>query len=1243
MVDDIVVVDTGSIDDTAQIARRHGARVYSEPWAEDFAIPRNISLEKARGQWVLVLDCDEVLAAGDHARIESAIASEAADAYRLTTRNYTDSTESSGWTATTGGYAEERAYRGWYPTTKVRLWRAHPDVRFTGAVHELVEPSLQEHSRTIADCPVPVHHYGRVEKSRRTDQYVTAGERKLQDNPTDLRSRYELAIAYRDSGRLEEALANIGEVVSTLADEAVYLNEEHVHLVHGDILDRLGRFDEAVATYEDVTERFPESYQAYNNIGSVLSRRGEWDRATAFFEKALRVGGGSNPTIAANLARVESRIQSLDAIADHSGAGKSPYRLSVCMIVKDGGQDLRRSLASVQSVADELIVVDTGSSDDSVAVAEEFGARVSTFEWGDDFAAARNASLDRATGDWILWLDADDYLLDGDRQKVAGAKRLTPDRGFYFDLVNEGGADTTRFRQAATFSGRTRLELGDYEKAMADLRQSLECDPHNVLTLLSLGDALTKCGRYDDALGFLQRGLEGTLDPNFPAEPHLTEYSLQFFLGQCYQALGRFPEARDAFEAAHRVLPQRPEATTALEQLQVEQLQATAAGDAGIGLATDPNNGTVNMPADRGATCLAEPALALCMIVRDEAERLPKCLDSVAGLFDEIVIVDTGSSDGTVAIAESYGARVDYFEWCDDFSAARNQALQMVTADWIIWLDADDLLPLEYHDEIRTLIRGPRDTAYFFELDDRGYENVSCLQMRLFPNVPGVAFEMPIHEQVTPSLAAAGVAMEPTRVRVIHTGYTTPEVVREKKTRYLEIMERWLEAHPHDYIVRSHVALTYHTTGRLEEAARAYHRIVEDGTCLDDHNYVVHTTSLLFLGRTYHKMKDSERARDYMQQAHDFDPDYVLTKLSLAELCSDLEEWQRAADFASEIVEGGRQVTFFPVDQQELRYSALCLAGRAFQHLGRVQDAEASFEEAFRQPVARRSEALGSLSELYKSLGRRDDARTALARALEVTPDSAKHVFNDAVIFLEDGDFDAAAARFHDVLRLSPDYVPALLNLGYISKSRGEVDIAIALYKKVIDADSAHVDARANLAHVYLAQERWAEAIETFQAVRALDRSLLDINLGLLLALSARAQWDSEVYADAMAPFAGEVGPPRSEVHDAAPSLLNLGAVLVRQDLCKCAEFAFEIATRLLEGISVPGQDQAVAVVPRRCLGELHFSQGDFWKSVAQYEAILLADPRDGDAFRRLGDCYAKLGVADAAQMCYDQSRKAGN
>jgi glycosyltransferase involved in cell wall biosynthesis len=145
-------------------------------------------------------------------------------------------------------------------------------------------------------------------------------------------------------------------------------------------------------------------------------------------------------------------------------------------------------------------------------------------------------------------------------------------------------------------------------------------------------------------------------------------------------------------------------------------------------------------------------AISLCMIVRDEEAVLGRCLDSVAPYVDEIVIVDTGSTDRTKEIAREYGAAVYDFEWIDDFAAARNFAFSKATRDYILWLDADDLLLPEDGERLGVLKR-TLDPAYntvtmpyVLATDDAGRPTFSLRRNRLVKRACGFRWIGAVHE-----------------------------------------------------------------------------------------------------------------------------------------------------------------------------------------------------------------------------------------------------------------------------------------------------------------------------------------------------------------------------------------------------------------------------------------------------------------------------------------------------------------
>src|SRR5690606_26056361 len=96
-------------------------------------------------------------------------------------------------------------------------------------------------------------------------------------------------------------------------------------------------------------------------------------------------------------------------------------------------------------------------------------------------------------------------------------------------------------------------------------------------------------------------------------------------------------------------------------------------------------------------------SISLCMIVKNEESVIARCLDSVKDLVDEINIVDTGSTDNTKGIVQQYTNRVFDFNWIDNFAAARNFSFQQATKDYILWLDADDVLTIEEHEKFKSL------------------------------------------------------------------------------------------------------------------------------------------------------------------------------------------------------------------------------------------------------------------------------------------------------------------------------------------------------------------------------------------------------------------------------------------------------------------------------------------------------------------------------------------------------------
>jgi glycosyltransferase involved in cell wall biosynthesis len=198
------------------------------------------------------------------------------------------------------------------------------------------------------------------------------------------------------------------------------------------------------------------------------------------------------------------------------------------------------------------------------------------------------------------------------------------------------------------------------------------------------------------------------------------------------------------------------------------------------------------------------PRLSLCMIVKNEEQYLEGCLQSVQGVVDEIIVVDTGSTDRTVEIAARFGAKILPFVWENDFSAARNESLRHATGEWILYLDADERLAEGQTQLLRSLIKNQNAGAYMVTIEGDHYLSTGIIRQtnaypRLFRLHPSVRFMGKVHEQITPGLMKLGLKVIDSSIVVEHLGYGQDfETVKKKCRRNIEILREYLHDHPDD-------------------------------------------------------------------------------------------------------------------------------------------------------------------------------------------------------------------------------------------------------------------------------------------------------------------------------------------------------------------------------------------------------------------------------------------------------------
>lgn len=266
--------------------------------------------------------------------------------------------------------------------------------------------------------------------------------------------------------------------------------------------------------------------------------------------------------------------------------------------------------------------------------------------------------------------------------------------------------------------------------------------------------------------------------------------------------------------------------------------------------------------------------VSLTMIVRNEEANLAECLVGANELFDEIVIVDTGSTDRTTEIARSFGARVFEHPWSDSFADARNQAIGHATGEWIFWLDADDRLDGENRRRLRELFDslGDEQTAFLMTClcpGGPGAPESRIDHVRLFRRRDDVRWRHRVHEQILPALQATGAALQWSDVIITHVGYVDAGLVRQKHERDGRLLEREVRENPDHPLVLFQLGAHAHKTRQPALAIESLQRCL---SVCQPGDTILPKTHLL-LAQCHRELNQADAAMDILEAGRQLFPD----------------------------------------------------------------------------------------------------------------------------------------------------------------------------------------------------------------------------------------------------------------------------------------------------------------------------------------------------------------------------------
>ncbi|MDH7481946.1 MAG: tetratricopeptide repeat protein [Armatimonadota bacterium] len=509
------------------------------------------------------------------------------------------------------------------------------------------------------------------------------------------------------------------------------------------------------------------------------------------------------------------------------------------------------------------------------------------------------------------------------------------------------------------------------------------------------------------------------------------------------------------------------------------------------------------------------PTLSLCMIVKNEEANLDSCLRSVKGIVNEIIIVDTGSTDRTPEIAQSHGAKVYYFPWTDNYAEARNKSLSYATGTWVLILDADEQLDKSAGQVILKAIKEPVADAFAllfhnYMSESQGPDMFIHRTCRLFRNKPEYRYEGRVHERIVPSIERSGGKMAYLDAVIHHFGYR-PAVMLErcKHERYIRLLEADLAENPNDpyclynlasvyitkgnykealgylkkaeeYITRSHefAAATYShmahafcELGSPEEAINALERAQNKGICHPELNFAK-GNALLVLGRYAEAITEFVSAVQLGQSGGWIgDPGAFGYKayFGIASACMGLQDYQKAAEYAELVVKEN------PGDAKAHELLTI-----AYLRLGKMAQAEKHGKEWLRLSPGDARAVIG-FAQVLQASGQFKEARNLYVSLLDLDCETAELHFNLGVCAEALNELEDASRHFTRAIELQPDFVEAHTNLGRCHAKQGRISEALACFAHAVEIDPGYANAYFNAGDILYSAGRYEDAINVYQ------------------------------------------------------------------------------------------------------------------------------------------------------------------
>ncbi len=446
--------------------------------------------------------------------------------------------------------------------------------------------------------------------------------------------------------------------------------------------------------------------------------------------------------------------------------------------------------------------------------------------------------------------------------------------------------------------------------------------------------------------------------------------------------------------------------------------------------------------------------LSLCMIVKNEEKNIKDCLENIKDVVDEIIIVDTGSEDKTPWIAKEMGAKVYNFKWCNDFSAARNESIKHAKGEYIIYIDADDRISQKDAKKIYELknhLPKDKNVAYAFKIIIPSPEGVfsSAYQIRLFPNISGVKFEFPIHEQIVPSLKRKGIKGMFTDIKIEHKGYIDLDTLKKKANRNLNILKKMLTEDPNNWFSHYFLAQTYEVLEE-EQLAELHLKasLTEDCKRLDENWFI--GASIKYSNLLKRKGNNKE-AKDILLSLEEEFTENDIVKFFTAEIYMEERDYKEALNRYFSINPAKLSLVTIPMDEESIRYKYYLHLGECNEKLGYSKMALDAYKRAWKLANSDdlKKESIMKLIDLLIKMDKLDESVMYIEEYIKFEP-SARLYNLLALGYIKMKEYEKAKNSLEKAISIDPSYISAKLRLAEVYMNIKEFNDAEKILSEIL-------------------------------------------------------------------------------------------------------------------------------------------------------------------------------------------------